>query len=106
MIFQLAALFVSTLEICTAMIKQIGYELYYIRLCLNTETKFKDSCNIKKDNHCGLFIFRQGQDFGDEYFAELDMIEVVEMRKEGYESDVDEGKCPKTYNLWFEKKIT
>ena len=40
--------------------------------------------------------FRQGQDFGDEYFAELDMIEVVEMRKEGYESDVDEGKYPKT----------
>ena len=36
--------------------------------------------------------FRQGQDFGDEYFAELDMIESVEGRKEGYESDVDEGK--------------
>merc|ERR1712020_803423 len=35
---------------------------------------------------------RQGQDFGDEYFAELDMIEVVEMRKEGYESDVDESE--------------
>ena len=35
---------------------------------------------------------RQGQDFGDEYFAELDMIESVEGRKEGYESDVDEGK--------------
>ena len=87
MIFQLAALFVSTLEICTAMIKQIGKELDY---------KFKDSCNKTKDNQCGLFIFRQGQDFGDEYFAELDMIEVVEMRKEGYESDVDEGKNPKT----------
>ena len=43
-----------------------------------------------------MFIFRQGQDFGDEYFAELDMIEVVEMRKEGYESDVDEGKYLKT----------
>ena len=39
-----------------------------------------------------LFIFRQGQDFGDEYFAELDMIESVEGRKEGYESDVDEGE--------------
>ena len=38
---------------------------------------------------------RQGQDFGDEYFAELDMIESVEGRKEGYESDVDEGQ----YNL-------
>ena len=50
----------------------------------------------KKDIQCGLFIFRQGQDFGDEYFAELDMIEVVEMRKEGYESDVDEGWYPRT----------
>ena len=96
MIFQLAASFVSTLEICTAMIKQIGKELDYKRLFLNTEAKFKDSCNKTKDNPCSLFIFRQGQDFGDEYFAELDMIEVVEMRKEGYESDVDEGKYPKT----------
>ena len=35
---------------------------------------------------------KQGQNFGDEYFAELDMIEVVERRKDGYESDVsDEG---------------
>ena len=35
---------------------------------------------------------KQGQNFGDEYFAELDMIEVIERRKEGYESDVsDEG---------------
>ena len=34
----------------------------------------------------------QGQNFGDEYFAELDMIEVIERRKDGYESDVsDEG---------------
>ena len=44
--------------------------------------------------------FRQGQDFGDEYFAELDMIESVEGRKEGYESDVDEGKC--TSRIWIE----
>ena len=35
---------------------------------------------------------KQGQNFGDEYLAELDMIEVVEKRKDGYESDVsDEG---------------
>ena len=36
-----------------------------------------------------------GKDFGDEYFADLDMIEVVESRKDGYESDVgssDEAK--------------
>lgn len=39
-----------------------------------------------------LIYSRQGQDFGDEYFAELDMIESVEGRKEGYESDVDEGE--------------
>jgi len=33
-----------------------------------------------------------GKNFGDEYFADLDLIEVVESRKEGYESDVsDEG---------------
>ena len=32
---------------------------------------------------------KQGQDFGDEYFAELDLIEVVESRKEGYESDYE-----------------
>lgn len=30
-----------------------------------------------------------GQQFGDEYLAELDYIEVVERQKEGYESDVD-----------------
>ena len=35
---------------------------------------------------------KQGQNFGDEYFAELDMIEVIERRKDGYESeDSDEG---------------
>ena len=32
---------------------------------------------------------KQGQDFGDEYFAELDLIEVVESRKDGYESDYE-----------------
>ena len=35
---------------------------------------------------------KRGKDFGDEYFADLDMIEIVEDRKTGYESDVsDEG---------------
>ena len=33
---------------------------------------------------------KQGQNFGDEYFAELDMIEVIERRKDGYESDVSD----------------
>ena len=33
----------------------------------------------------------QGQNYGDEYFAELDMIEVVERGKEGYESDYDDN---------------
>ena len=32
---------------------------------------------------------QDGQQFGDEYLAELDYIEVVERQKEGYESDVD-----------------
>ena len=31
-----------------------------------------------------------GKDFGDEYFAELDMIETVERGKDGYESDCDD----------------
>eukprot|EP00092_Neocalanus_flemingeri_P039054 GFUD01042514.1.p1 GENE.GFUD01042514.1~~GFUD01042514.1.p1 ORF type:complete len:1002 (-),score=358.73 GFUD01042514.1:84-3089(-) len=35
---------------------------------------------------------KHGKDFGDEYFADLDMIEIVESRKEGYESEAsDEG---------------
>ena len=32
---------------------------------------------------------KDGQQYGDEYLAELDYIEVVERMKEGYESDVD-----------------
>lgn len=36
------------------------------------------------------FLFIQGgQDAGDEYFAELDYIEVAEQIKEGYESEVE-----------------
>jgi histone-lysine N-methyltransferase SETDB1 len=31
---------------------------------------------------------KEGRDFGDEYLAELDHIEVVEKIKEGYESSV------------------
>lgn len=34
-------------------------------------------------------IFQGGQDAGDEYFAELDYIEVAEQIKEGYESEVE-----------------
>jgi len=33
---------------------------------------------------------KQGQNFGDEYFAELDLIENIERRKDGYESDVSD----------------
>lgn len=32
---------------------------------------------------------QDGKQYGDEYLAELDFIEVVERQKEGYESDVD-----------------
>lgn len=35
----------------------------------------------------------QGKHYGDEYFAELDMIETVERNKEGYESDVEDIEC-------------
>ena len=36
-----------------------------------------------------LFHYQDGQQYGDEYLAELDYIEVVERNKEGYESDVE-----------------
>ena len=39
--------------------------------------------------HYYLLYLQDGQQFGDEYLAELDYIEVVERQKEGYESDVD-----------------
>ena len=36
---------------------------------------------------------KQGQNFGDEYFADLDMIENCERRKDGYESDVSDEEA-------------
>lgn len=50
----------------------------------------------------------QGQDHGDEYFAELDLIEVVEAIKEGYEPgvvypDSDEEKSSETDSDYDEK---
>jgi hypothetical protein len=46
---------------------------------------------MSKNNwHKSKLYFQYGQDFGDEYFAELDLIEVVERNKEGYESDAEE----------------
>ena len=33
---------------------------------------------------------QDGKAFGDEYLAELDLIEVVERQKDNYESDVEE----------------
>jgi len=35
---------------------------------------------------------KEGRDFGDEYLAELDHIEVVEKIKEGYESSVSDNE--------------
>ena len=32
---------------------------------------------------------KNGKQFGDEYLAELDLIECIEQAKDGYESDVD-----------------
>ena len=37
-----------------------------------------------------LFLHQDGKQYGDEYLAELDFIEVVERQKEGYESDVED----------------
>ena len=34
--------------------------------------------------------FQEGKQYGDEYLAELDFIEVAESRKQGYESDVED----------------
>merc|ERR1711915_439998 len=49
-------------------------------------------CNYIGSLYSGDDGNEQGKEFGDEYFADLDMIEVVEGRKDGYESDVsDEG---------------
>ena len=41
---------------------------------------------------CGdcVVTAQDGKAFGDEYLAELDLIEVVEKHKEDYESDVEE----------------
>ena len=41
-----------------------------------------------------------GMDYGDEYLAELDHIEVVERAKEGYESDVPELKEKSFEDRW------
>jgi len=35
-------------------------------------------------------LVQDGKAYGDEYLAELDLIEVVEKHKENYESDVEE----------------
>ncbi len=35
------------------------------------------------------FCYQDGQQYGDEYLAELDFIEVVERGKEGYESEAE-----------------
>merc|ERR1719350_76324 len=49
-------------------------------------------CNYVGNLYSGEEGNNQGTAFGDAYFADLDMIEVVEARKDGYESDVsDEG---------------
>jgi len=45
---------------------------------------------------CGLITevtvawLQDGKQFGDEYLAELDLIEVVERHKDNYESDVED----------------
>ena len=100
MIYQQVDLSVYTSEICIVTMRLTGeYCLYYTAIWSNN-CLFNSSC-IPYHNDINPYC-RQGQDFGDEYFAELDMIESVEGRKEGYESDVDEGQ----YNLtWLMKDV-
>ena len=50
---------------------------------LNALTLFS---SLRNNKH----LLQVGQESGDEYFAELDLIEVVERNKEGYESDVED----------------
>lgn len=50
-------------------------------------------CKFDSSSSCFFFFFAQGaneggKNYGDEYLAELDYVEVVEGIKEGYESDV------------------
>ena len=52
---------------------------------------------------------KQGKDFGDEYLADLDFIELVENSKEGYESDAKDlegSKLPKSKKGKRSKKKT
>lgn len=46
--------------------------------------------HVEAINKVIYFLFQGGVNASDEYFAELDYIEVVERLKEGYESDVQE----------------
>lgn len=47
-------------------------------------------CDTLRQSTVIFFLFQGGVNASDEYFAELDYIEVVERLKEGYESDVQE----------------
>jgi hypothetical protein len=48
------------------------------------------SCYIIIGSDLRGTVAQEGKNYGDEYLAELDYIEVVEKLKEGYESDVVE----------------
>ena len=97
MIYQQVDLSVYTSEICIVTMRPTGkYCLYYTAFLSNNCLFLHRTILLAYPTNNGINPYcRQGQDFGDEYFAELDMIESVEGRKEGYESDVDEGQ----YNL-------
>jgi histone-lysine N-methyltransferase SETDB1 len=47
---------------------------------------------------CSVTVVQGGKNYGDEYLAELDYIEVVEKLKEGYESDVVEDDSDSQYD--------
>ena len=48
---------------------------------------------------------RQGRDYGDEYFADLDLLENVERHKEGWESDVVEEDEVEDEEVETEKSV-
>lgn len=56
--------------------------------CLNDIPAGSFVCVYAGDLLTEQMANKAGDDYGDEYFAELDYIEVVESLKEGYESDV------------------
>lgn len=81
--FKLESTFSSDSKECSCVSgNNVGrnFELYVVALTVGVEPCLEEDCVCLQD----------GKAFGDEYLAELDLIEVVERHKEDYESDVEE----------------